>query len=342
MMTYECKRTHNDDLNRFTQSAILIAGTTAASLAIRQWCIQVLRNKSESESSPTALLARALKTPSLLWCLSAALALAAHMGDFSDKDLSYIRQSIAAFVIISLTLVAASAAIQILAAYGRGQNLPIATAGMSRALIRVPVFGIGIVALLRVFGMDVTPLLTALGVGGLAVALALKDTLENFFAGLHIMVETPISVGDFIKLSAEEEGSVTDIGWRTTRLLTTSNSTIVVPNSKITSGTLVNFNQPGPLAAVSLPICVSSRSDHNLVRKLALEAAMSTEGVLADPAPIVLADPGWTPTHLELKLVIWCERRLGSGLTKSAVAFRILDSLAAAGVEPASPSAGTK
>lgn len=342
MMTYGGKRTHNDDLNRFTQSAILIAGTTAVSLVIRQWCIQVLRNKSKGEASPAALFARALKTPSLLWCLTAAMALATYLVDFSDKELSYIRLGIASFLIVSLTLVAASAAIQILAAYGRGQNLPIATAGMSRALIRVPVFGIGLVALLRVFGMDVTPMLTALGVGGLAVALALKDTLENFFAGLHIMVETPISVGDFIRLAPEEEGTVTDIGWRTTRLLTTSNSTIVVPNSKITSGILVNFNQPGPKAAVSLPVCVSSRSDHNLVRKLVLEAALSTEGVLADPAPIVLADPGWTPTHLELKLVIWCERRLGSGLTKSAVAFRILDSLAAAGVEPASPPAGVK
>ena len=226
-----------------------------------------------------------------------------------------------------------------LAAYGREQSMPIATAGMSRALIRVFVFGIGAVVLLRVFGMDVTPMLTALGVGGLAVALALKDTLENFFAGLHIMVENPMSVGDFVRVSAEEEGTVTDIGWRTTRLLTTSNSTVVIPNSKLASGTLVNFNQPSAKTAVSLPICVSSRADHNLVRKLALEAAMATEGVLADPAPIVLADPGLTATHLELKLVIWCERRLGSGLTKSAVAFQLLDRLASAGIEPAVPAA---
>ena len=329
-------------MNHFTQSAIVIALTTAGALALRGWCIAVLKGKADSASSPTALLARALKTPSLLWCLAAALALSAHFGDFSDQQLSWIRQSIAAFVIVSLTLVAASAAIQMLAAYGREQNMPIATAGMSRALIRVFVFGVGTVALLRAFGMDVTPMLTALGVGGLAVALALKDTLENFFAGIHIMVETPISVGDFIRISQEEEGTVLDIGWRTTRLLTTGNSTVVIPNSKITSGTLVNFNQPSEKTAVSIPIIVSSRADHNVVRKLALEAAGAVEGVLSDPAPVVLADPGLTPTHLELKLVIWCERRLGSGLTKSAVIFQLMDRLAATGIEPAAPPIAIK
>ncbi len=323
-------------MDRFTQSALLIALTTAAALALRQWCIHVLKSNAISESSPAALLARALKTPSLLWCFAAALDLAAHMGDFSEQHLSWIRLSIAAFLIISLTLVVASAAIQILANYGRDENLPIATAGMSRALIRVFVFGAGTVALLRAFGMDVTPMLTALGVGGLAVALALKDTLENFFAGLHIMVETPISVGDYIRISQEEEGTVTDIGWRTTRLLTTGNSTVVIPNSKITSGTLLNFNHPSQLTAVFIPICVSARSDHNAVRKLALEAALATDGVLKEPMPMVLADPGLTPTHLELKLVIWCEKRLGSGLTKSAVTFQVLDRIKAAGIEPAS------
>ncbi len=264
------------------------------------------------------------------------------MGDFTDKQLNEIHIGIASFLIISLTLVAASAAIQILAAYGRGRNMPIATAGMSRALIRVPVFGLGLAALLRVFGLDVTPMLATLGVGGLAVALALKDTLENFFAGLHIMIENPISVGDVIRLTADDEGTVTDIGWRTTRLLTGANSIIVVPNAKITSGTLINFNQPDTRVAVSMPICVSSKSDHNLVRKLALEAAMSTEGVLDDPSPVVLADPGLTPTHLELKLVIWCERRQVSGAIRSAIAFRLLDSFAASNIEPAQNLAAIK
>ena len=231
-------------MNRFTQPAIALTATLAATLVLRHWCISVLSGKARNQTAPTALLARAFKTPSLLWCVAAALALAVHLADFTEMQLSWIRHCIAAFVIVSFTLMVSSAAIQLLITYGRDRNIPIATAGMSRALIRVFVFGIGSMALLRSFGWDITPMLTALGVGGLAVALALKDTLENFFAGIHIMVETPISVGDFIHLSPEEEGTVTDIGWRTTRLLTTSNTTIVIPNSKITSGTLTHFDSP--------------------------------------------------------------------------------------------------
>ena len=321
-------------MNRFTQSAIALTATLAATLLLRHWCMSVLSGKARDASAPTALLARALKTPSLLWCLAAALELAVHLTDFTEMQISWIHHCITAFVIVSFTMVVSSAAIQVLAAYGRDRSMPIATAGMSRALIRVFVFGIGSMALLRSFGWDITPMLTALGVGGLAVALALKDTFENFFAGIHIMVETPISVGEFIHLSSDEEGTVTDIGWRTTRLLTTSNTTIVIPNSKITSGTLTNFNLPDERSAVSIPLCVSQNADHNLVRKLAMEAALETEGVLKDPGPIVLLDPGMTATHLELKLVIWCARKLGSGLVKSAVQFSLLDKFRAAGIEP--------
>ena len=321
-------------MNRFTQPAIALAATLAATLALRHWCISVLSGKARHGNASAALLARALKTPLLLWCMAAALGLSVHLTDFTETQTGYIRHSIAVFVIVSLTMVVSSAAIQILITYGREHSMPIATAGMSRALIRVFVFGTGLMFLLRSFGWDITPMLTALGVGGLAVALALKDTFENFFAGIHIMVETPVSVGDFIHVSAGEEGTVTDIGWRTTRLLTTANTTIVIPNSKITSGTLINFNLPDERSAVAIILCVSQNADHNLVRMLALEAASETEGVMVEPGPIVLLDPGMTATHLEMKLVIWCARKLGSALVKSAVQFTLLDKFRAAGIEP--------
>ena len=78
----------------------------------------------------------------------------------------------------------------------------------------------------------------------IAVALALQDTLANLLAGIHILVERPIVVGDSIKLESGHEGVVTDIGWRTTRVRTGSNDMVVVPNTKITSGILVNYSLP--------------------------------------------------------------------------------------------------
>src|SRR6185503_21069669 len=116
--------------------------------------------------------------------------------------------------------------------------------GLARTLIRVFIFTCGALVLLRIYNVNITPVLTALGVGGLAVALALQDTLANFFAGIHILIEEPIELGAFIRLSTGEEGIVTDIGWRTTRVRNGANNIVVIPNTKITSGILINYNLP--------------------------------------------------------------------------------------------------
>ena len=117
--------------------------------------------------------------------------------------------------------------------------MPLAMAGLTRTLTRFAVLATGLLVLLAYLNISITPMLTALGIGGLAVALALQDTLANFFAGLHILVERPIFVGDYIRLESGQEGVVTDIGWRTTRIRTLSANMVVVPNTKITSGTLL-------------------------------------------------------------------------------------------------------
>jgi small-conductance mechanosensitive channel len=82
----------------------------------------------------------------------------------------------------------------------------------------VVVFAVGVLVLLSALGLQITPVLTALGVGGLAVALALQDTLANLFAGLHLLADKPIRVGDYVKVGDAAEGFVIDIGWRSTRI----------------------------------------------------------------------------------------------------------------------------
>ena len=110
------------------------------------------------------------------------------------------------------------------------------------------VFSIGktiqVLIILSVIGISVTPILTALGVGGLAVALALQDTLSNLFAGAPILMEKPIRAGDFIRLETGREGYVVDIAWRTTRIWMLTNNLVVIPNSKIAQSTLTNYHLP--------------------------------------------------------------------------------------------------
>lgn len=100
-------------------------------------------------------------------------------------------------------------------------------------LARIMVFIGGFLMILQSLGVSITPILTALGVGGLAVALALQDTLANLFAGVHVLLSRQIRPGDFVKLESGEEGYVADITWRNTTIRMLPNNLVIIPNSKI-------------------------------------------------------------------------------------------------------------
>ncbi|HEC92126.1 MAG TPA: mechanosensitive ion channel, partial [Candidatus Atribacteria bacterium] len=118
------------------------------------------------------------------------------------------------------------------------------TTSIFKNIINISVLILGLFVIFQTIGIKITPLITALGVGGLAVALALQDSLSNLFAGLHIIAVKQIKVGDYIKLESGEEGYVVDIGWRNTTIRMIPNNLVIVPNSKIASSIVVNYNLP--------------------------------------------------------------------------------------------------
>lgn len=293
-------------------------------LAVRRVLLSRYRAKPGAPFSLAAEVVEALGLASIFWCLAGALAVALRFADLTDRQIQIAGLWIVIFIIVSLSLVLSSAAVRIISLYGSREGMPFAVAGLSRTLTRVFVLSIGGMVLMHYLGLSITPLLTAFGVGGLALALALQDTLANFFAGVHILVENPISVGDFIRLSTGDEGTVTDIGWRTTRVLTGRNNTVVVPNTKITSSILTNFSLPNRRVVVDIPIAVSHQADPDRVMAIAREIATATSGVLADPAPMVLMDPGVLPSHLEFKLLVHVPNRVQQGAVQSDIRLRLL------------------
>jgi small-conductance mechanosensitive channel len=122
-------------------------------------------------------------------------------------------------------------------------------------IVSVVVYLIAILAIMAYFKIDVTPAVAALGLGGLALGLALQDTLSNFFAGLHIITDKPVNVGDYIEVDGaggvpSVAGVVEDISWRSTRVRTPQNALIIVPNSKLASGIILNATQ---VASAQMP-----------------------------------------------------------------------------------------
>ncbi len=144
-------------------------------------------------------------------------------------------------------------------------------------VVSVLVYVIGFLVALDKIGIAITPILTALGVGGLAVALALRDTLENLFAGFHVLIARQIKVGDYIRLQSGEEGFVEDITWRNTILRHPTNNLIIVPNSKLSTSIITNFHMPQPELNVIVPVGVSYESDLEKVERTTLEVARQVQ-----------------------------------------------------------------
>jgi small-conductance mechanosensitive channel len=306
--------------------------TLAGALLARRLLLRFIARRGRDPKSFAAVFLDTIRIPSLFWALAGTIAIRVEFADLPKDRADRAVLWIWAFVIVSLTMVVSSVLIRAIANYGERQQMPLAIAGLSRTLIRIFVYATGGVILLKNFDKDITPWLTALGVGGLAVALALQDTLANFFAGIHILVERPIFVGDLIRLENGQEGVVADIGWRTTRVRTGGRDTVVVPNTKITSGILVNYSLPDPGGAAELPLLVAHHADPGLVSAIAVEEARRVEGVLDEPPPVCLCDPGILLTHLQFKLIVHVKSRKDQGRVLSEIRMRVLARFRAEGV----------
>jgi len=304
----------------------MVLGVLAISLLLRRWLLGRLAKAAGGDAeSFFAVIGEDLKTPTLLWCLALSVEVLLDIVEMPARASRIGHHVVHAFFIISMTMVASSILIHLMQKYGDKLGVPFAVAGLSKTLTRVFVFSIGILILLRSMGISITPVLTALGVGGLAVALALQDTLANIFAGIHILIERPIRVGDYIRLSADEEGTVADIGWRTTRIETLANTTVVVPNKTITSVNLLNYAMPSVEVTVWIPVMIGHNADVAKAEQIAIAAALSVEDVLHDPAPALIPDPGMQPTHLQFRLVMRIPAQTRSGGIRMRVLKTMLD-----------------
>ena len=148
--------------------------------------------------------------------------------------------------------------------------------GMARFLERITqitIYVVGLLFLLDYLGVSISPLIASLGIGGLAVALALQPTLSNFFAGVQVVSDRMARMGDFIEIDEKIRGYVTEIGWRSTKIRTSTNNIIIIPNSILANSQVTNYNLPSTPLAVMVYCGVSYDSDLAHVKQVALEVA---------------------------------------------------------------------
>jgi small-conductance mechanosensitive channel len=145
--------------------------------------------------------------------------------------------------------------------------------GIIAGIARGAIYDLGGLVLLSALGIPVTPIVASLGIGSLAVALALQPTLENFFSDIQLIVDKPIRVGDFVELDSGEQGYVEKIGWRSTWIRMLLNNMFIMPNSAPSQSKLINYNYPAKERSVPVEVSVHYESDLDYVENITLEVA---------------------------------------------------------------------
>lgn len=233
--------------------------------------IRLDRWARETKTEIDNIIIESVRKPFVIWFLMLGLYFGIRVTTLPQNFVFGIGKTLAVLGIISVTLVLTSIAGGLLRIYSQRveEVLPVTslTMNISRALI----FGVGILIILNTLGISITPILATLGVSGLAVALGLQDTLANFFAGFYISLAKQIKVGDYVKLESGEEGYVTDITWRSTKIRMLPNNVVLVPNEKLTKAIIVNYYLPDKELAVLVNLGVHYNSDLEKVERITCE-----------------------------------------------------------------------
>jgi small-conductance mechanosensitive channel len=212
-----------------------------------------------------------------LWFLGLGVVIGIRQLGYSEGTIALVDEIVRAGVILSITVaigtflarLVSSRAIPFLA------NVP--STGLIQGTVQIAIIALGGLMILSNLGIAITPILTALGVGSLAVALALQPTLTNLFAGFYVTLAGQLRLGDYVQLESGQKGYVVDIGWRTMTIRELPNNLIVVPNAKVAEMIVTNFSLPEDEQSVVVQVGVSYGSNLEKVERVTIEVAKEVQ-----------------------------------------------------------------
>lgn len=277
-------------------SLIWSAATIVAAWLIGQLMSRILCRRLGAWAAKTTwewddLLLEALREGIPIWSVLAGFYVALGFWTLSEHFQRVFGSLIYVLAWLSVTFIVAGLTGKLVLLYSRQFQHALPVTGVTENIIRIVILGVGGLMILNGLGISITPLLTALGVGGLAVALALQDTLANLFAGLYLTLAREIRLGDYVKLETGQEGYVDDIGWRATRIRMLPNNMVLVPNKKLAETIVTNFDLPSQDLAVLVEVGVAYGSDMEKVERVTCdvgqEVMRQVTGGVPDFAPFI-------------------------------------------------------
>ncbi|HVT46256.1 MAG TPA: mechanosensitive ion channel family protein [Vicinamibacterales bacterium] len=230
-------------------------------------------------------LVRAITRRVPFWSLLVGIYLALPSWPLADEPHRIAVRILSGLGVLSVTMALASVASRLVAAYGPRASPGAPVSALSQNVVRIVILALGALVIIRSFGYDITPWLTALGVGGLAVALALQDPLSNLFAGIFIAIAADVRIGDYVRLDSGAEGYIADLTWRSTRLRQLGDNLVIVPNAKIAQAVVTNFSRPSRDMGIGVEVTLDPTVDLDVAEKTALRVAGEVMSSVAGGVP---------------------------------------------------------
>jgi small-conductance mechanosensitive channel len=250
---------------------------------------RLARAAARTPSSAHDTVVAALGGPVVLWCTLLGLYVGLQLADLPPTLGRLAERTLVVLLIVSITWALARVTGSLVRLRAAAASGVLPSTNLITNLARAAVLALGGLVILDTLGISITPLVTALGVGGLAVGLALQDTLANLFAGIHILLSRQVRPGDFVRLGSGEEGYVQDVTWRYTTIRQLPNNLTIVPNAQLASAVTANFSLPDPEQAVLVDVGVGYGSDLRQVERVTVDVG---QGVMREVEGGV---PGFTP-----------------------------------------------
>ncbi len=198
---------------------------------------------------------------------------------------------------------------------------------------KVVLFALAIYFMFLAWDINVTAWVASAGIVGLALSFAARDTLSNLFAGVSIVMDAPYKRGDFIILDSGERGVVTNIGLRSTRLLTRDDVEITIPNGVIGNSTIINeAGGPSEKHRIRIPVGVAYGSDMDHVIETMQKVATDHDEVCSNPAPRVRFR-AFGDSSLDFELLCWIDRPVDRGRLRHELGVNVYKSFVANGIE---------
>ncbi len=316
---------------------LVVAAVLAASIV--SWFLKrvVAGLLSKTKTTFDDDLLRVLTPPIYTSVIAIGLRLALHRLAIQESTITRSALVIGTLVVLVWLIAAIQAAGLVFSALSRNADrfalIKPTTLPLFDNLSKVVLVVVAAYLVLNLWDQDLSGLLAAGGIAGLAIGFAARDTLANLFAGVFIFADSPYQVGDFINLDSGERGMVTDIGLRSTRLLTRDDVQITIPNSVMGSAKIINESGgPHPKFRLRAPVGAAYGSDIDLVRQVLLDVAANEPLVCREPEPRVRFRK-FGDSSLDFELLCWVEEPVIRGRALDQLNTAIYKQFAAKGIE---------